>query len=70
MRKVNYLLIVILITMVTACNTNGKKSEINKNVADKIFTNGKVYTVNKNLDRAEAVAIKDNKEQILQHHLI
>ncbi|WP_298536677.1 amidohydrolase [uncultured Algibacter sp.] len=37
------------------------KSEIKKDIADQVFTNGKVYTVNKAQPWAEAVAIKDNK---------
>ena len=61
MKTVNYLVIIIMIAMVTACNTNGNKSETNKNLADKVFTNGKVYTVNKDQAWAEAVAIKGNK---------
>lgn len=54
MRKLNYLL--ILFTFFISTVSYAKTQQ-----ADKVFTNGKVYTVNKNLDWAEAVAVKDNK---------
>lgn len=46
-----------LFALMIACNTTPKK----QTVADQVFTNGKVYTVNEERLWAEAVAIIDNK---------
>lgn len=61
MKKLTYFLILILIAVAVGCNTKSKNSENNTNIADKVFTNGKIYTVNKTLPWAETVAIKGNK---------
>ncbi len=46
----------LLIVVFTAC-----KSDSNKEVADMVFTNGNVITVNETQPNAEAVAVKGNK---------
>lgn len=50
-------LIIGLTFLFTSCEQQEKKNT----VADKVFTNGKVYTVNKAQPWAEAVAVKGNK---------
>lgn len=59
--KTHSLCLVLLALIATSCSESGNKSNSEFDSADKIFTNGKVYTVNENLEWAEAVAIKDNK---------
>ncbi|WP_304342934.1 amidohydrolase [Chryseobacterium koreense] len=49
-------LIVLLAMLILSC-TNKKAEDI----ADMVFTNGKIYTVNDSLPWAEAVAVKGNK---------
>ena len=55
MKKVNYLLVIIGIIMITGCNNQPKE------VADTIYINGKVYTVDNENEWAEAFAVKDGK---------
>ena len=50
MKTINY-----LIVMMTACNTQAKE------VADAIYINGKIYTVDQSMEWADAFAVKDGK---------
>ena len=59
--KTKNILLALLALILVGCNTTSKKLETNKDLADKVFTNGKIYTVNEAQPWAEAVAIKDKK---------
>ncbi|WP_298536674.1 amidohydrolase [uncultured Algibacter sp.] len=55
-KTVKSAIVLIVLTLIVSC-----KSEKKEDAADMVFTNGKVYTVNKNEPWAESVAIKDDK---------
>ncbi len=57
MKQLVFLVSVFLIIL-QSCNSNSKK---NRETADTIYINGKIYTVNETQPWAEAVAIKDGK---------
>ncbi len=54
--KIINLFTILFMALLMSCTTNSKKE-----VADMVFTNGKVYTINDDQPLAEAVAVKDNK---------
>lgn len=56
MKKINYLILVVLVLFVNACNTSNDKQKI----ADILYTNANVYTMNDASPSAEAIAIKGN----------
>ncbi len=61
--KIKNVIVFLLVLLMVGCqksNTN-KNSETKSNIADKVFTNGKIYTVNEKQPWAEALAIKGNK---------
>ena len=54
--KLFKLITALFITLLIGCTTKNKTD-----IADKVFTNGNVITINEAQPSAEAVAIKDNK---------
>ena len=57
MKKLSILPLLVIVLLFISCDDKKTAS----NVADQVFTNGKVYTVNDTQPWAEAVAIKGNK---------
>ncbi|GGZ71832.1 amidohydrolase [Algibacter mikhailovii] len=57
MKKIQFTLSVLFITLLIGCKSETKK----ETAADSVFTNGKVYTVNESQPWAEAVAVTGNK---------
>jgi len=57
----NYSLNLLLLLFLTGCASNKPILDNKSTLADKIFTNGKFYTVDTNQPWVEAVAIKDGK---------
>jgi len=55
--KIQFLFSMIVMTIMVSCADKKTADEI----ADSVFTNGKIYTVNENQPWAEAVAVKDGK---------
>ncbi len=54
------IILIILIISLLGCNQQDKSfSNDKKNIADTIYLNGNIHTVDINQPRAEAIAIKD-----------
>jgi predicted amidohydrolase YtcJ len=51
----------IIIILISSCSGNNKENTNHQIQADRVFTNGKIYTVNEAQPWAEAVAVKGDK---------
>lgn len=55
------LFLLVIITIISGCDRSKKADQKVKVLADAVYKNGKIYTVNEAQPWAEAVAIKDGK---------
>ena len=53
-----YILTITTLFLLLACQSGSEQSST---IADLIYQNGNIYTVNENMPKAEAVAVKDGK---------
>ena len=59
MRKNNLYILILIVIFIAGCARSQKADQ--KQFADTVYNNGKIYTVNESQPWAEAVAIKDGK---------
>ena len=64
MPKVTYALLVTVLILGTSCADTPTPGASGGEIADVVYTNGRIYTVNEAQSWAEAVAIKDGKFEL------